>query len=964
MNLKSVRMLRAGFALASAATLPYFAVAQTAPAPAPAPATETPEPEVKMEKFVVTGSNIPQAADALSIPVAVIDAPVMANSGVAADTLDLLRKVAPNISGIGQENAQINSGSTFGGASVTIKNLATLVLINGRRVANNPVESTGGNQFVDLNAIPPAAIERIEVLQDGASAIYGSDAVGGVINIILKKEYNGWEAGAHYGFSNADGHYAEKSGYLVGGVSTDKTSITVAFDYAQHKELYLSSRPYTNPIYGTYTAPGTLEVYDNASQSDNFYKLAPGVGAPPGGGQYTLQDLLNSGVYVPETADQAFHALNLAAGETLIGALKRYSAMVNMDHKIFGDRLVAFGDMITSNTKTWSSLNAQPLVPFVSDPYTDVNVNVGFTPPPAGTSFIPYTAPTNPFSQAFLDQQGILPDGTVTGEGIYVRNRYLDYPRLYKNDSTLYRLVGGLKGDISEDLHWEAAANINRYSVDFTNPGVWDTNDLQAAWASGKLNQFAVNNPASAFEGVVGTAFANTISTLNSFDVKLDGTPFDLPGGKMGFAAGLSYVREALSCVPDINSLPNSSGTTQGWSNATTFHDFNARRDFLSEFAEVNIPVFGPKQGIPGLHSINVDAAIRHDKYNGRVGSTTVPEINVSWQPVDEQLKLRASAGKSFIAPTLYDLYGPNGAGSTPSITYTTLSGATKNVQFQETTGANRDLKPSTAKSWTAGFVYTPKVVKGLSITVDYSDISQKLIVGNVPAATIIQDVETHGTASPYINDVHYNTPTGATPSAPGGISNHSPQSIYVIQSLVNLSGQKVDSTDITVDYTWKAGSIGKFDFSSVWTLYESYTLQLIPTEKSYNYVGEASTNNNTVPRYRTYTTFNWTNGGIGATIGLTHVASVTDVGVGGDNQSGMEKVASFTAVDLNVSYDFSYLHAVKALEGLKLTVGVNNIANKMPPTAMNAFPDTNADVGAYDGAVGRMYYVEASLKF
>ncbi len=199
-------------------------------------AVSTAAPEV-LEKVVVTGSNIPQAADALAIPVATVDFKVMEDSGVAADTLDLLRKVAPNISGVGQENATTASNTTQGGAQLTIKGLPTLVLLDGRRVANDPAESQGGYEFVDLNMIPPAAIDHIEVLEDGASAIYGSDAVGGVINIILKKDYNGWEVGSHYGFSRDDGHYAERSGYIVGGVSNDKTSITVSADYAQHDTI-------------------------------------------------------------------------------------------------------------------------------------------------------------------------------------------------------------------------------------------------------------------------------------------------------------------------------------------------------------------------------------------------------------------------------------------------------------------------------------------------------------------------------------------------------------------------------------------------------------------------------------------------------------------------------------------------------------------------------------------------------
>ena len=248
---------------------------------------------VVLEKYVVTGSNIPQAADALAIPVATFDIQAIENSGVAADTLDLLRKVAPNISGIGQENAQISTSSNFGGASLTIKGLPTLVLLNGRRVANDPAESTGGFQFVDLNMIPIAAVERFEVLDNGGSAVYGSDAIGGVINIILKTNYNGWEIGTHYGISTSAGRYEERSGYLVGGVSNDKSSITVSFDYAQHNDLFLASRPYTNPIYGTYTPPGgAIEVYDNTSGTDNFYQLVSGVAAPPGGGGYTLNQLI------------------------------------------------------------------------------------------------------------------------------------------------------------------------------------------------------------------------------------------------------------------------------------------------------------------------------------------------------------------------------------------------------------------------------------------------------------------------------------------------------------------------------------------------------------------------------------------------------------------------------------------------------------------------------------------------
>src|ERR1019366_363910 len=299
-------------------------------------------------------------------------------------------------------------------------------------------------------------------------------------------------------------------------------------------------------------------------------------------------------------------------------------------------------------------------------------------PPGQGINWAPTSNPGNPFSTAYLDTGdagALIPEpGPGSGDGsgvdIYIRDRYTQYPRQYISDGFFDRGVGGFKGDITDDIHWEGAADINRYVLNYTNPGPWNTSALNAAWASGKLNPFAASPPSSAFLGVVGTAFVNMLSTLNSFDFKVDGTPFELPGGKIGFAIGIGYTRETLSAVPDINSLPNASGTTQGWANATTFQQFQAARSFTGYFAEVSVPITGPKQNIPGAHSINVDGAVRSDDYSGKIGKTTNPGFKASWAPIDDQFKLRLSASKSFIAPALYSLFGPVSSGSTSSITY------------------------------------------------------------------------------------------------------------------------------------------------------------------------------------------------------------------------------------------------------------------------------------------------------
>jgi iron complex outermembrane receptor protein len=228
MNNRSVS-LRKPLALLGAG-LSLFA-ANAAFAQSAAPADDT----VKLEKFVVTGSYIPFAGTATAVPVTVLNSEAIADTGVTTNVLEVLRKAAPQFSGngnLGNSNANISSGGTGGGSQVSFRNTQTLVLINGRRAAYAPILSSGGRQYVDVNLIPIAAVERIEILQDGASALYGTDAVSGVVNIILKSDFKGFEVGAYYGTSDNDGNYAQRKFSIVGGTSTDKTGITVSAEWS------------------------------------------------------------------------------------------------------------------------------------------------------------------------------------------------------------------------------------------------------------------------------------------------------------------------------------------------------------------------------------------------------------------------------------------------------------------------------------------------------------------------------------------------------------------------------------------------------------------------------------------------------------------------------------------------------------------------------------------------------------
>jgi iron complex outermembrane receptor protein len=289
------------------------------------------------------------------------------------------------------------------------------------------------------------------------------------------------------------------------------------------------------------------------------------------------------------------------------------------------------------------------------------------------------------------------------------------------------------------------------------------------------------------------------------------------------------------------------------------------------------------------------------------------------------------------------------------------------NIQFNSTGGANPLLKPSTATTWSAGFVWTPKEIKNLSVTVDYSDIKQSGIVGVVPQGTIIQSVETNGTASPYIGLVRLNTPTGPMLTGAGQISSKSPQAIWILNQKLNLGGTNVRSTDIAIDYVFPMVGDNRFSLSTAATWYHSYQIQTVTTEPFYEYAGAATKiigGAGTVPTYRTFTTLTWRNRAWDAFVSHTFVPSVDDIGTGGSSASAPVHVASYNQFDLGLSYDFKTGSALHWLDGLKVSVGVNNVFNKQAPLALNAFEDSNADVATYSGSIGRMFYVNAKFSF
>jgi iron complex outermembrane recepter protein len=957
-------------------------------------AASSDEPQI-LEKMTVTGSNIPSAAEALAVPVVQLNVSDMQDSGVETSTLDLLRKMVPSISGIGSENANIGTATNYGGAQLFIHGLPVLVLINGQRVATTSAEAVGASSFVDLNLVPPAAIQSIDVLEDGASAIYGSDALGGVINIVLKKDYNGWDAHTHWGESPNSGHYTERTFSLVGGVSDGKNSITVSAEYSQSPYIFFSQRPDTASYGASVNIPGVVDIYNTVpggiggpnipvggGGGDEFYILAPGVNAPPGGGQYTMPQLVAMGIYIdlgnsedpvngPAVLQKVYANLNLAAHQTLQESLKRESGTVDMEHK-FNDNLSGNVTVLYSRTITESTLNAQPLGPQIdsaTDPWLDENLDFGTSPPPAGSQFFYYTSPSNPFTLNFLEEgetNSTDPQGNgpfPSGNDVTAHNRLETFPRIYQNTSTQVNLVGQLDGKITENYSWTGSVDYSRGELLYQNFNVINASVFQTELNDGTLNPFAITQAPGVLPGnLLGTAFIDGINDLTTAEFIFRGSPFDVPAGKFSFAVGTSYSREVIAATADQNS------ETNGWVDAPSIEPIDQQRKWLSFFGEVEIPIFGQQFRFPGVYALNLDVAYRDDDYYG-VGDSRTPKISLKYEPLGDDFAFRATAGKSFLAPPLYLLYGPVNTGASDSITYTPYQQSVpfQNVQFQAQGGSNPHLQPATGTDWTVGFIMDPKVVKGLDISFDYFDSVTHNFFGILTEQTVIQSVEDLGPASPYNSLIHFGSINGPSPTAPGQISTHPSHSVYILDNDINVGATAIKGWDATVEYSYPTETIGKFDIKTQITFYNSYLFQAIPSENYFQYAGTVTQNVGTVSRYRTYTTLNWKYHGWELVTNNTFIPAVQDLGTGGSTGSGQPGVSTPPAhVGSYIQEDFagSYRFGKGPLSGVTVTVGIDNAFNRNIPPAYNAFPDTYGDVGNYNGAVGRMYYVDCDYKF
>lgn len=876
----------------------------------------------KLEKFVVTGSLIPIAAGSPAIPVTVISAPEIEKTGVSTDLLDVLKKTQPAFYGsnnIGSENGNISSGSTNGGSQVSLRNRATLVLINGRRANISPVLASGGASFVDVSVIPISAVERIEVLSDGASATYGSDAVSGVVNIILKTNYAGTEIGGTYGWSPNNGKWANRSYFGVAGASFGNTSLTITTEWKKSDPLIQYERDFAKGQFRTPSFAGSI----NLAGTTDFYFLGGGRNAPPQNLDLTPAQAVSQGIYQgPLTQDQVAQFFDLANYPTMLLAAQRRSFTAAVEHRLT-PQTTLFGDFIYSLNETESVLNAQP----VSGNVVAAN-------------------PNNPFNV------------TVTA-----RNRFVNFPRIYDNQSTSMRGVVGVKGKLANGWNYELGGNFNRTDHAYRNKNLIDAVKYTELVNSGAYNPFAIRQNPGVIESMLGVQFRNYDSQLNSFDLRLNGSLFRLPAGDVQLGVGAETRWESLSFMNDRFDQ------TGQWLQATPRQPFAARSTTDGFFAEVRVPIFGGSRTAPGFHVLELSAAGRKDIYS-KTSDPTVPKVSLRWLPFNDELAIRGTYSESFSAPTLFDLFGPVSQGFTSSINITryntsgtSLGVASGSRQYRSQSGSNSSLNPSQSRNWSAGVVWSPKSIKGFSLTADWFNIDERDLISSISSVLIVTDVEQKGPASPYAGLVRFGTSlagevyfgTGSAVTSPGQMTNRPSDEIWISNSIVNVAGYWQDGMDVTANYKWSAQGLGNFSASLAGTYIREYAVQSLPGGAVSRYQ-DGFSGSAVYPRFRTRSNLDWSHGSWNATVGHTWIPEVDDLA-----WSTEYRVKSYHTFDLRFGRSFAN-SSNRWLRGLQANLGVNNVFNKVPPL-IRSEGNQSRDISTYD-PIGRYIYASVKYKF
>ncbi len=739
---------------AVACAVPSLAAAQTPP-----------QQQEEVTTIIVTGSRIRRVEEETAVPVQTITRADLERSG-RQNIGDVLRTVGADNQG--SIPTAFTNGFAAGSSAVSLRGLgvnSTLVLVNGRRMATYGLADDGARTFVDLNSIPFEAVDRVEVLKGGASAVYGSDAVGGVVNIILKDDFQGASIGGTAGISNySDGENYRVTGSLgVGDPKSDGYNFYVTVEAQRSAAIKqrdrkflggdnLSGRGFFDNRLGAFAA-GLGAFPDSTPENPDpaFSAVTPfGTVRVPGGGN---QDRINLLPCVE---------VNAANGVCLFDRIDFYEVQPKTERfNLFARGTLDFGNNLQGYTELgWfhSYTKAVGTPGSVNDTGVFNPADPANPVAPAHITTLPADHPDNPTG---VDRTLSLLTTMLGG-----RNSEIN--------SDVLRALVGIKGDITDGWTFDVGAGYIESRLFRNQTGFVRFPVLQDALNAGTFRIDPSLNSPELLAQISPTLRDRPESSVTLVDATVTGDLFDLPAGAVGVAVGAEY-RKEKSNTPPVPFTDTAEIVGLG------FSAFNADRDVYAAYVEANIPI---------LESLELDAAYRYDHYSD-FGHSTTPQATIKWQPI-QQLALRGSYSKAFRAP------GPTESGNSSSLGFT-------NIAIVSVGDPN--VKPETAKSYTAGIVFEP--FRDTNISVDYFRIDRKNEITPADQATIVGGLPTTGTPNSQI--------PGAQPNS-FLFYDDLGQLATILGPYVNLAKTKTDGIDFDFRQGFDLGNGGQLDIRALWT--------------------------------------------------------------------------------------------------------------------------------------------------
>ncbi|MGJ8653805.1 MAG: TonB-dependent receptor plug domain-containing protein [Opitutaceae bacterium] len=889
----------------------------------------------------VTGSHTPSTRVTLTVPLTTISLDDLNRWGDSSP-IDALRKQPFSF---GATNTENDSNSGTGSASANIRglgNLSTLTLINGRRAGGNSASGFQHGGFADLNLIPAAGIEEIQIATDGTSVAYGSDAAAGTVNILLHDLYEGNRIDTN--FSNTtDGDASEKSfSFRTGQSLSESTHLVLLGSWYQRNSIEARDRSISKNAdrrdqggqnQASTTFPGKIMV--------NYvdYVLKDGVDSP----LTTVGSITDN----YDVRDPNVDFYNFSEAAVAIPEVERKSFMANLSHDI-SDDLQFWGEFL----------------------YTDSSFMNGLAPAPWQTLDFPGFA----FNPAIMDAVRLSPhlSGGVDPNTINALTyRSFELGNLEnRQDKEALRGLVGLRGRLGE-WNWESALLYIQTELDEHWSGVADRRILNDDIVSGAFNPFALAYATGTLPGSI-TPYSNEAALLNaaasptnhydetfwSYDLKFSGPLFEISSGSVQFATGIEYRNDSVDISIDeiFESGSNLGGAEK--------QSYAADRNVMAIFAETQIPLIKTE-----TQQLDLGLSLRYENYqddskdsgNTNNYDALVYKAALTYQP-HEAVQLHAAVGTSFRAPTLSESYG--GDSFVNPIYNDPLGHTAPSSRINTFLSSNSDLDPETSTNINLGFVFEPNKARGWRLSVDYYHIESEDVIVNGAQYFVNENANGQGGGfgtpgnfnpdAPFADQVTRNSATGALTS--------------VSADWFNAAQLNTDGIDYKLSYKkpttsgfWQAtlGVNQSLTYklkASDGSPYESFLGKLVdPRAAGGNIIGRGS-----IPRYKGYLELLWIHKGftLGGTLNYIHSLE--------DNpeftiDGGPRKVDSWTTLDLVASYHWSDTSS-KWLNDTTLTFGIDNVTNEAPPFAAGAFAD-GYDSSLYSLA-GRRLRIGLSKEF